>query len=98
VQVRGHPLVEGAMPMCDKHAVKLTGDEAGVAALKSMHAKDGGASTKFIVEEARTNTDHKAEFRAEDGTLYELVLDMRSGDLVISRAENQRASKLPGPI
>ena len=77
--------------------MKLTGDEAGVAALKAMHAKDGGASVKFLVQEARTNTDMKAEFRAEDGTLYDLVLDPKSGDLVVSKADNQRPSKLPGP-
>ena len=82
--------------MCDKGVVKLTGDEAGVAALKAMHAKDDGASVKFLVQEARTNTDLKAEFRAEDGTLYDLRLDPKSGDLVIERAENQRPSRLPG--
>jgi hypothetical protein len=77
--------------------VKLTGDEEGVAALKAMHAKDGGAYVKFLVQEARTNTDLKAEFRAEDGTLYVLKLDLKSGDLVIDLADDQRPSKLPGP-
>jgi hypothetical protein len=77
--------------------VKLTGDEEGVAALKAMHKKDDGAAVKFLIQEARTNTDLKAEFRAEEGTLYELRLDPKSGDFVISRADNQRPSKLPGP-
>jgi hypothetical protein len=83
--------------MCDNRHVKLTGDEAGVAALKAMHAKDDGASVKFLVQEARTNTDLKAEFRAEDGTLYDLIVDPKSGDLVVEKAKNQRPSKLPGP-
>lgn len=84
--------------MCDNRAVKLTGDEAGVAALKAMHAKDNGASVKFLVQEARTNTDLKAEFRAPDGTLYDLIVDPKSGDLIVEKAKNQRPSKLPGPV
>ena len=84
--------------MCDNRTVKLTGDEAGVVALKALHAKDDGATVKFLIQEARTNTDLKAEFRAEDGTLYDLRLDQKSGDFVIDRAVDQRASKLPEPI
>jgi hypothetical protein len=76
--------------------VKLTGDDEGIRALKAMHEKDGNY-LKFLVGEARTNTDHKAEFRAEDGTLYELRLDIRTGDLVVERAADQRPSRLPGP-
>jgi len=75
--------------------VKLTGDEEGVAELKKLHAADAG-SVKFLIEEARTNTDLRAEFRGDSGTLYTICLDPRTGDLVITKSASQRKSKLPG--
>lgn len=64
--------------------VKLEGDPEGIAALKAMHARDKDY-LKFLVGEARTNTDHRAPFRADDGTAYVLRVDPRTGDLVVER-------------
>ena len=65
--------------------MKLEGDQEGIAVLKAMHEKDK-SYLKFLVGEARTNTDHKAPFKAEDGTRYMLRVDPRTGDLVVERA------------
>jgi hypothetical protein len=66
-------------------AVKLEGDEAGIAVLKAMHDKDKDY-LKFLVGEARTNTDLKAPFKSEDGTAYVLRVDPKSGNLIVERA------------
>lgn len=65
--------------------MKLDGDQDGIAVLKAMHAKDP-TYLKFLVGEARTNTDHRAPFKAEDGTAFVLRVDPKSGDLVVERA------------
>lgn len=74
--------------------MKLEGDEEGIAQLKALHAENK-TYMKFLVDEARTNTDLKTEFRGGNGTRYMLTLDLKTGDLVVSVAENQRPSKLP---
>lgn len=65
--------------------MKLMGDEGGIAQLKAMHAKDANY-LKFLVGEAKTNTDMKTTFRGEDGSRYELRLDLKSGDMIVSKA------------
>ena len=62
--------------------VKLEGDEEGIAALKALHAKDKGA-LKFLIGEAKTNTDLKTTFRAEDGRVFVLRVDVQTGNLVL---------------
>ena len=55
--------------------MKLVGDPAGIAALKALGTKDRGA-VKFLLEEARSNTDRTARFTAADGTVYALRADL----------------------
>jgi hypothetical protein len=62
--------------------VKLEGDEEGIAVLKAMHAKDK-TYLKFLVGEAKTNTDLKTTFKAEDGRTFVLRVDVQSGNLVV---------------
>lgn len=62
--------------------MKLEGDEEGIAALKAIHAKDKGAM-KFLIQDAKTNTDLKTTFKAEDGRAFVLRVDPRTGNLVI---------------
>lgn len=64
--------------------MKLEGDEAGIAALKAMHEKNKDY-LKFLVGEARTNTDLKAPFKAEDGTAYMLRVDPKTGNLIVEK-------------
>jgi hypothetical protein len=65
--------------------VKLEGDADGIAALKAMHAKDKDY-VKMLVGEARTNTDLKAPFKAEDGRRFVLRLDPMTGNLRVESA------------
>jgi len=74
--------------------MKLDGDEEGLAQLTELHAENK-TYMKFLVDEARTNTELKAEFRGKNGTLYELILDPKSGDLLVRVASAQRPSRLP---
>ena len=62
--------------------VKLEGDEEGIAVLKAMHAKDK-TYLKFLVGEAKTNTDLKTTFKSEDGRLFVLRVDVKTGNLVV---------------
>jgi hypothetical protein len=75
--------------------VKLEGDEDGIAQLKALHAEDQ-SYLKFLINEAKTNTDLAAEFRGKNGTLYVLELDPKTQNLVVSVAKNQRPSRIPG--
>jgi hypothetical protein len=62
--------------------VKLEGDEEGISVLKAMHAKDKDY-LKMLVGEATTNTDHKATFRSDEGKLFVLRVDPKTGNLVV---------------
>jgi hypothetical protein len=67
-------------------AVKLEGDEEGIAALKAM-AERSKDDLKFLVGEARTNTDHRARFRGEDGRAWMLRVDPKTGTLIVEKIE-----------
>ena len=62
--------------------MRLEGDPDGIAALEALHAKDK-SYLKFLVGEAKTNTDLKTTFKAEDGRTFVLRLDPKSGNLVV---------------
>jgi len=64
--------------------VKLEGDEEGIAVLKAMHAQDK-TYLKFLVGEAKTNTDLRAPFKAEDGRAFLLRVDPKTGNLVVEK-------------
>lgn len=64
--------------------MKLVGDEDGIAALEGLHAKDK-TYLKFLVGEAKSNTDMKTTFKADDGRAFVLRLDPKSGDLVVEK-------------
>ena len=56
-------------PPCD-----LVGDPQGIAQLKALHAKDK-ESMKFLVGEAKSNTDLTAPFVGGDGVRYMLKVE-----------------------
>ncbi|MGF1467889.1 MAG: hypothetical protein ACFCGT_17350 [Sandaracinaceae bacterium] len=62
--------------------MKLEGDEQGISALKALHEKDK-TYLKFLVGEARTNTDLRTTFKDEGGTQWVLRVDPASGNLVV---------------
>ncbi|GAB5547305.1 MAG: hypothetical protein RLO52_33540 [Sandaracinaceae bacterium] len=64
--------------------MKLEGDEEGIAVLKAMHAKDK-TYLKFLVGEAKTNTDLRAPFKGEDGRAFLLRVDPKTGNLVVEK-------------
>lgn len=64
--------------------MKLEGDEEGIAVLKAMHAKDK-TYLKFLVGEAKTNTDLKTTFKGEDGRAFVLRVDVMTGNLVVDK-------------
>lgn len=64
--------------------MNLEGDEEGIAVLKGLHAKDK-SYLKFLVGEAKTNTDLKTTFKADDGRAFVLRVDVKSGNLVVEK-------------
>ncbi len=66
--------------------MKLEGDEDGIAVLKAM-AEKNKEDLKFLVGEARTNTDHRAKFRAPDGRAFMLRVDPKTGALVVEKLD-----------
>jgi hypothetical protein len=64
--------------------VELAGDETGIAALKSLRDKNK-EYLKFLLGEIRSNTDMRATFTAEDGAMYTITLNPKSGTLQIDK-------------
>lgn len=62
--------------------VKLEGDQEGIDVLHAMHEKDK-TYLKFLVGEAKSNTDLKTTFKADDGRRFVLRVDLKSGNLVV---------------
>lgn len=66
--------------------MKIDGDEEGIAVLKAIHAKDK-EYLKMLIAEARTNSDHIASFKSDDGDKrYVLRLVPATGALVVEPA------------
>jgi hypothetical protein len=65
--------------------MRLIGDPSGVAALKAL-GDERRDYLKFLIGEAQSNTDHRTAFKAGDGSHWELVLHLDSGDLEVQRA------------
>ena len=63
--------------------MKLTGDPEGIAVLKDLHAGNK-EYLKFLVGEAKSNTDLRAHFKDKNGKAWVLKLDMATGDLEIT--------------
>ncbi len=62
--------------------MKLVGDPEGIEALKVLHAADK-EYLKFLVGEAKSNTDLSARFKSKEGKKYVLKLSLASGDLEV---------------
>jgi hypothetical protein len=62
--------------------MRLVGDPEGIAQLKALHAQNKEA-LKFLVGEAKSNTDLRAPFTGANGVRYMLRVDPRSGDLEV---------------
>ncbi|MBI4951298.1 MAG: hypothetical protein HY908_04640 [Myxococcales bacterium] len=62
--------------------MRLSGDPEGIAQLKALHGEDR-EYLKFLVGEAKSNTDLTAPFVGKNGARYLLKVDPRSGDLVV---------------
>jgi hypothetical protein len=65
--------------------MKLTGDPDGIAVLKDL-VSDHRDYLKFLITEAQSNTDHHAPFKGNDGSRWELVLHLVSGELEVRKA------------
>ena len=62
--------------------MQLTGDPDGIAALKALVIEHRDYM-KFLVAEARSNSNHAAPFTGADGRKWELRLKLDSGDLEV---------------
>lgn len=64
--------------------MELTGDPQGIAALKAIHAKNR-EYLKFLLGEIRSNTDLRAQFKAEDGSHWNITLDPKTNALDVQK-------------
>ena len=58
--------------------MNLTGDPAGLAALKAM--QEGNREyLKFLIQEAKSVFEHHVDFKGEGGAAFRLVYDVKTG-------------------
>jgi hypothetical protein len=63
---------------CYGRSVNLTGDPAGLAALKAM--QEGNREyLKFLIQEAKTVFEHHVDFKDGAGAWFRLVYDVKTG-------------------
>lgn len=65
---------------------RLVGDTNGIDALRKL-AEDNKDFLKYLITEARSNSDHATNFKAEDGARYVLRLKLQTGELEVQPAE-----------
>ena len=65
--------------------MEFTGDPDGIAALKALFAKDK-PYVKFLLNEAKSNTDYTARFSGEDERKWAVVFDPATGKLTLKPA------------
>lgn len=65
--------------------MKFTGDPQGIEELKQI--KDNNLDyLKYLLQEARTNFYHTAEFKSSDGvTKYQITFSPQTGDLDVQK-------------
>ncbi len=65
--------------------MKFTGDPQGIEELKQI--KETRLDyLKYLIQEARTNFYHSAEFKSSDGvTKYKIIYSIQTGDLEVER-------------
>lgn len=64
---------------------KITGDDQAIAQIKKI-AKERREYFVFLIDEARSNTDHVATFTGDDGNKYRVRLDLAADQLEVSKA------------
>lgn len=68
----------------DSRGMNLTGDPAGLAALKSF--QEGNREyLKFLIQEARTVFEHQVDFKSPDGAQFRLHFDVKTGEFRVEK-------------
>lgn len=63
---------------------KPTGDPEGIEAIKTI-AKERREYFVFLINEAKSNTDHTAVFTGADGRKYQLTINLAADQLEVTR-------------
>ena len=69
---------------CYRRIMQLTGDEAGLAALKAMQ-ESNREYLKFLIQEAKTVFEHHVDFKASDGAQFRLTFDVKTGAFKVEK-------------
>ena len=64
--------------------MNLTGDPAGLAALKALQERNRDY-LKFLIQEAKTVFEHHVDFKAEDGAQFRLRFDLKTGNFEVQK-------------
>jgi|GEM_PF-6158109 len=65
---------------------RLVGSTDGIDALRRL-AKDNRDFLKYLLTEARSNSDHTTNFKSADGAKYVLRLKMQTGEIEVQPVE-----------
>lgn len=64
--------------------MNLSGDPAGLAALKAL--QEGNRDyLKFLIQEARTVFEHHVDFKSQSGEWFRLRFDVKTGGFTVDR-------------
>jgi len=58
--------------------MQLTGDPAGLAAMKALQ-ESNREYLKFLIQEAKTVFEHHVDFKAADGAQFRLYFEVKTG-------------------
>lgn len=72
--------------------MKLTGDLKGLEELKFIK-ENNIFYLKFLLKEAQTNTDNKANFKGRDLTKYILIYDKIKDEFIVKKADSETNPK-----
>lgn len=64
--------------------MKMNGDPQGIEELKEL-SKTKMDYVKYLITEAKTNFDHTAHFKCQDGKKFKLIYDPQNGEFAIQK-------------
>ncbi len=67
--------------------MQIQGDETGIAQLKEL-AKENKEYLKYLINEARSNTDHLTSYRGGNGVKYAVKIDVKTQTITVRPAQD----------
>ena len=62
----------------------MRGDPEGLTALRALQERNRDY-LKFLIQEAKTVFEHHVDFKSEQGTMFRLSFDMKTGAFTVDK-------------